>query len=154
MSDDEILNIKKQKKVLEEKLTNTLVIKAIKIFNDNVDVHNGIGITELTSKLFKKSYVTDKEGKEAYKIIVLVRKVESNKCLAYKNQKYGWAITKEDIDSNTIKNTINGFSKIKSNYDGIHRYYKYLGIQSDPSSLFKLEAKNFKFKLNYEGDKN
>ena len=93
-----------------------------------------------------KNYITENDKKEVYQIIVSIRK-DTDNCLAFRNGRYGWAKTKEDVDTYRTTNITNGLKKVKSNINKLPKNYEALGITENPNLMINTKIKEFGVRL-------
>lgn len=91
--------------------------------------------SEIAVKVFGKTYVTDKEEKEIYDGITLLRSIAGGALLSCRNNRYGWATCKEDADSYFLSNVDNAFKKAKKNINRLPINYEYLGVKESPELI-------------------
>lgn len=142
---EEIKKIMKQKKMLNYELKTKLKERVVEVLG-NKSVENGCSLIEMTGEVLNKTYVSGDDKKLIYQMIISVRK-DTDKCLAYRNGKYGWAKTKEDIDVYRIHNVVNGLQKIKSNIIGLPKNYKAIGIKDNPYSMLNSKVREYGIKF-------
>ena len=147
VKNDKLKKIIKSRKMLDKEYKMTLVNTIQIVLTDDVERNgNGYGIEELSSIVLNKNYTSLKDRKTVYECITILRKIQP-KCIRCKNGKYGYALTKEEIDAYVLSNIHNGILKVKHNINKIRDNYLAIGCKENTTSMIQENLKQNGLKL-------
>jgi hypothetical protein len=140
-----INELRSAKKLAEMQLKQELKKKLVKVL-DGVTLDLGFSLEEIASKVLGKQFASEKNKRAIYDILLEVR-YDSDMCLAFKNGKYGWATTQEDIERYRLRNFANGITKATYNIVQTPKNLKAIGINNVPDWIVLAGQKMSEVKL-------
>jgi hypothetical protein len=149
MSKD-LLLLEKQRNALARKIRETFKKEILKILDKHRGEENWLSIEEIARLSMNREAVSRNDIYNVYYAIQTIRKEcededKSKLLVCNRNNRYGWAESKEEIDAYAMVNIENGLRKIKRNTSRLPKNYAALGIHSNPNRMIAGKLREFGF---------